>query len=182
MANLDRTPCRYSGGKITGSVLKRTRQGQGNRQRANIQKKSRVSNHQSEDSSEIKEQVVVPENRSQEAGEDNSSQSQAEDLDNAQVKQKDYKNHRLKTKVKPGDLVCVLMPTGHQSLMQWKGKFRVIRQVRGNCFIIDVHGKERIYHASMLTKCINRAHVEPVVRLGVYSSLGKLQTKQGYPR
>ena len=125
-------------------------------------------------------QVALPESRTQDAGEDQrSSRSLAEDLGKTQVKHRDYQQRKQKIKVKPGDMTLVLMPSGASNILQWRGPFKVKRQVRGNCFLLDVYGKERIYHVSMLERCLDRTSADSsVMRLGWYSSFSTLGSEK----
>ena len=71
------------------------------------------------------------------------------------------------TRVKPGDKVLVLTPTGTRKNTRWTGPCEVIKQVHGNCYIVNFYGKKRIYHVSMLVKCLDKASVGPsVAQLG----------------
>ena len=60
--------------------------------------------------------------------------------------------------------MLLLLPTeSSKLLMQWKGPFEVVRQVRENDFVISINGKEKTFHANMLKKYIER---EPTMTAG----------------
>ena len=54
-------------------------------------------------------------------------------------------------KFQTGDKVLVLKPTSNNKLlMQWVGPFRVLESKGTNDYVIDLDGKNRLYHANML--------------------------------
>ena len=120
-------------------------------------------------------QVVSPEHQTPFTGElRHGSKSLTREVRDQVKGEVRYHHHKQRTKINPGDKVLVLTPTESKTIMQWKGPFQVIRQVRGNCFVVNFYGKERIYHVSMLEKCLDGATVgTSVVRLGWSASLSR---------
>ncbi|XP_038054655.1 uncharacterized protein LOC119726874 [Patiria miniata] len=60
-----------------------------------------------------------------------------------------------------GDKVLVLLPTdSNKLLVQWQGPFEVTKKVGKNDYVIDKQGKDKIYHANLLKKYVERQNDE----------------------
>ena len=69
----------------------------------------------------------------------------------------------------------MLLPTDHNKLlMQWKGPFEVSSVVGLNDYKVEVKGKEKVYHASLLKKYFGREEATTVeVAVGEGADLSK---------
>ena len=90
-----------------------------------------------------------------------------EELRSAQSKQGKYYNAGARKKdLEVGDKALVLLPSDtNKLLVQWKGPYSVIKKVYENDFILQIDGKEKMFHANMLRKYYDRA--EPVTEVGL---------------
>ena len=81
-----------------------------------------------------------------------------EKLRSAQKTQKKtYDRKSRAKKLQVGDKVLILLPTEtNKLLMQWKGPFVITNKVRENYYLLSVNGKEKIFHANMLKKYVER--------------------------
>lgn len=86
-----------------------------------------------------------------------------EQLEKARVKQKTYYDRKSRPrKLCPGNKVLILLPTdSNKLLMQWKGPFQVIERKNDVDYVIDVFGKNKIFHINMLKKYEEREVTEP---------------------
>ena len=57
----------------------------------------------------------------------------------------------------------MLLPTeSNKLLVQWQGPYEVTKRVAKNDYVIDRDGKDKIYHANLLKKYIERQNDEIV--------------------
>ena len=71
----------------------------------------------------------------------------------ASAKARHFKNANAKVlrEFKVGDQVLLLLPTDHNKLlMTWKGPFIVVKRTSKVDYIINIEGKQRLYHVNML--------------------------------
>ena len=60
-------------------------------------------------------------------------------------------------KFKEGDRVLVLRPTSNSKLLlQWQGPYVVTKIVRKYDYLVKIKGKEKIYHANLLKRYLDR--------------------------
>jgi len=85
-----------------------------------------------------------------------------DELRRSQVRQKHYFDSRAKDRTfKSGDQVLVLLPTSENKLlMHWKGPFEVLQRKDGPDYLIDMNGKQNIFHANLLKRYISAASSE----------------------
>ena len=84
--------------------------------------------------------------------------------ENSNVSIEKYKTYfDLKTQdrsFKPGDEVLVLKPdSSNKLLMCWSGPFKIISKKTKVDYVVNIKGKEKIYHANLLKKYFRRASV-----------------------
>lgn len=67
-------------------------------------------------------------------------------------------------KFKVGEKVLILRPSSNSKLLlQWQGPFDVTACVRSNDYLVRVKGKDKIYHANLLRKYVERQSSENVI-------------------
>ena len=78
--------------------------------------------------------------------------------DRASEKSKHWKNNKAKLReLKPNDEVLLLLPNNNNKLlMTWKGPYKVIRRTSVVDYIINIDGKEKLYHINMLKQYFQR--------------------------
>lgn len=84
-----------------------------------------------------------------------------ENVKEAAKTNKKYKDRHTKPRqFSQGDEVLLLLPDdSHKLLMGWKGPFKVIGKKENN-YIIEIKGKQKVYHANLLKKYHRRAETE----------------------
>ncbi|XP_038057353.1 uncharacterized protein LOC119728962 [Patiria miniata] len=87
-----------------------------------------------------------------------------EELSRSAKRYKKYYDTKSKDrKFRVGDKVLILRPTSNSKLlMQWQGPFEVTACVRKNDYLVQVKGKEKIYHANLLKKYVDRQEANSV--------------------
>ena len=59
--------------------------------------------------------------------------------------------------LKGGEKVLILLPTDSSKLlMQWKGPYEILESVNPYDYRVNVDGKEKVYHAHLLKKYVER--------------------------
>jgi len=79
-------------------------------------------------------------------------------LTSSKVKRKRYYGKKARDRVfSQGDLVLLLLPTNNNKLlMQWKGPFQVVKQIGESDYKIDVNGRHKVFHATLLKRYYTR--------------------------
>lgn len=96
-------------------------------------------------------------------------------------KKTNYDRKRCPRKLRPGDKVLILLPTdANKLLMQWKGPFQVIERINDVDYVIEVSGKNNIFHINMLKKYEEREPTQTIVRLPEESHKSNCKASRGF--